>query len=94
MGPGLPVRAPFSLIATRNPEATMACIDSTGTLTITAKFLIKELGKNPLPPPEIAKALGEPVFRVRGNLRELAEAGFIREEDGVYHLTDQGREHL
>ena len=72
----------------------MACIDSTGTLTITAKFLIKELGKKPLPPQEIARALGEPVFRVRGNLRELTEAGFIMEDEGVFHLTDVGREHL
>jgi predicted transcriptional regulator len=72
----------------------VACIDSTGSLTITAKFLIKELGKNPLPPLEIAKALGEPVFRIRGNLRELTEAGFIREEEGLFHLTEVGREHL
>ena len=72
----------------------MACIDSTGALTITAKFLLRELGKNPLPPEEIAKALGEPLFRVRGNLRELSGAGFIEEKDGQFHLTDLGREHL
>jgi predicted transcriptional regulator len=72
----------------------VACIDSTGSLTITAKFLIRELGKNPLPPQDIAQSLGEPLFRIRGNLRELTEAGFIREEDGMFHLTDQGKEHL
>jgi predicted transcriptional regulator len=72
----------------------VACIDSTGSLTITAKFLIRELGKNPLPPQDIAQSLGEPLFRIRGNLRELTEAGFIREEDGMFHLTDRGIEHL
>ena len=35
----------------------MACIDPDGTLTITGKFLLKELDKEPLPPQEIAKAM-------------------------------------
>lgn len=72
----------------------MACIDPDGTLTITAKFLLKELAKQPLPPEEIAKALGEPLFKIRGNLREIMGAGFIREADGVFHLTEAGREKL
>lgn len=72
----------------------MACIDPDGTLTITAKFLLKELGKQHLPPEEIAKALGEPLFRIRGNLREIMEAGLIGEDDGTFHLTEAGRERL
>ena len=72
----------------------MACIDPDGTLTVTAKFLMKALGKSPLPPEEIAKALGEPLFRVRGNLRELAGADLIEEKDGLFYLTEAGREHL
>ena len=72
----------------------MACIDSDGTLTITARFLLKELGKQPLPPEEIAKALGEPLFKIRGNLREMMEAGLIGEEGGSFRLTDAGRERL
>ena len=72
----------------------MACIDPDGTLTITAKFLLKELGKQPLPPEDIAKALGEPLFKIRGNLREMMEAGLIGEEGGDFRLTDAGRERL
>lgn len=72
----------------------MACIDPDGNITITAKFLLKELDKGPLAPQEIAKALGEPVFKVRGNLRELKEADFILEEDGLFHITDKGREKI
>lgn len=72
----------------------MACIDPDGTLTITAKFLLKSLDQEPLPPEAIAKALSEPIFRVRGNLRELSQAGFIEEVDGLYHLTDEGREKI
>ena len=53
----------------------MACIDPDGTLTITAKFLLKALAESPLPPEEIAKRLPqrlrrvgvtESVFRARG----------------------------
>ena len=65
-----------------------------GTVTITAKFLLKELNKGPLAAPDIAKALGEPVFKVRGSLRELKEADLILEKDDLFHITDQGREKI
>lgn len=69
----------------------MACIDPDGTLTITGKFLLKSLAEAPLPPEEIARRLGEPLFKVRGNLREMREAGLIDEDGGNFHLTDEGR---
>jgi len=72
----------------------MACIDPDGTLTITAKFLLKQLNQEPLPPEDIAKALGEPLFKVRGNLREIMGAGLIGEEDGLFHLTELGKERI
>ena len=69
----------------------MACIDADGTLTLTAKFLLKSLAASPLPPEEIAKALGEPLFKVRGNLREMRDAGLIDEEEGRFFLTEEGK---
>ena len=72
----------------------MACIDADGTLTLTAKFLLKELDKQPLPPQEIAKAIGEPVFKVRGRLRELVGAGFIEEQGGDFCITEVGKAKL
>jgi hypothetical protein len=72
----------------------MACIDPDGTVTITAKFMLKELNKGALPPQDIARALGEPLFKVRGSLREMKEADLIREEDGLFYITDVGREKL
>lgn len=86
MGPGTPVR-----IHQCGSESTMACIDPDGTLTITAKFLLKSLAEAPRPPEEIAKALGEPLFKVRGNLREMREAGFIDEAEGRFYLTEEGK---
>ncbi|MFC1791529.1 hypothetical protein ACFL0I_03585 [Gemmatimonadota bacterium] len=69
----------------------MACIDPDGILTITATFVLKNLAEQPLPPEDIARRLGEPLFKVRGNLREMSEAGLIQEQDGVYLLTEEGK---
>jgi len=69
----------------------MACISSDGSLTITAKFLLRSLLEAPLPPEDIARALGEPLFKVRGNLREMREAGLIDEADGRFFLTEEGK---
>ena len=69
----------------------MACIDPDGYLTVTATFLLKNLAEQSLPPEDIAKRMGEPLFKTRGNLREMADAGLIEEKDGVYLLTEEGR---
>ena len=72
----------------------MACIDADGTLTPMGFLLLKGLAEQPMPPEDIAKHLGEPVFRVRGSLRELVEAEMIEEEGGLYHLTEAGKSKL
>jgi predicted transcriptional regulator len=72
----------------------MACIDPDGTLTVTGKFLLMSLVDGPLSTEEISANLKMPLFRARGSLREMADAGVIREEDGVFHLTDEGRAKL
>lgn len=69
----------------------MACIDADGTLTPTGLLLLKALAEGPLTPGDIAAHLSEPIFRVRGSLRELAGVDYIEEIDGDYHLTDLGR---
>ena len=69
----------------------MACIDPDGILTVTGKFLLKSLGGGPQPPEVIAKAMGEPLFKVRGSLREMREAGLIDEEGGMFFLTEAGK---
>ena len=69
----------------------MACIDAEGTLTPTGLVLLKGLAEQPLPPEDIAKHIGEPIFRVRGSLRELVGAELIEEDGGLFKLTDAGR---
>ncbi len=72
----------------------MACIDPDGTLTPLGTMLLKGLAERPMPPEDIATYLGEPLFKVRGNLRELAGAGLIEEEGGLYSLTEEGKGRL
>lgn len=69
----------------------MACIDATGTVTPMGRLLLKGLAEQPMPPEGVAKHLGEPLFRVRGNLRELAGAELIEEKGGLYYLTEAGK---
>ena len=72
----------------------MACIDADGTLTVTGRFLLMSLAAGPLPAEEISARMKIPLFRARGSIREMEQAGVIREEAGSYHLTDEGRARL
>ena len=72
----------------------MACIDADGTLTPTGFLLLKGLAEQPMSPEDIAKQLSEPIFKMRGSLRELAGADLIQEDGGLFHITDAGREKL
>jgi predicted transcriptional regulator len=67
----------------------MACVNDDGSITPTAKALLKSLD-SPLGPEAIAAKIGAPLFRVRASLRELQAAGFVAEADGLYRATDQG----
>ena len=69
----------------------MGCIEPDGTLTVTARVLLENLAETPLRLPDITVLLRVPGFMVRANLRELKEAGWIREEEGRFHITEEGR---
>ena len=67
----------------------MACIGSQGELTESARKMLVAL-ENPATPDEVAARTELPLFRVRGGLREMAEAGLV-ETDGKYSITQLGR---
>ena len=72
----------------------MACVDDDGTLTPMGLLLLKGLAEQPMPPEDIAKYLGEPIFRVRGSLRELVGAELIEVDGDLFRLTEAGRSKL
>ncbi|WP_062200395.1 hypothetical protein [Massilibacterium senegalense] len=61
----------------------MACVND-HSLSENAKKLVAALEEKQQTPEEISATLGLPLFKVRSGLREMVEAGFVTEENGVY----------
>ena len=59
----------------------MACVKPDGSLTETAKILLRQLD-NPLTAEEIASRINQPFFKVRSVMRELVGNGLALETDG------------
>ncbi|HDJ21730.1 MAG TPA: hypothetical protein ENF19_00830 [Candidatus Bathyarchaeota archaeon] len=72
----------------------MPCISPDGKPTSTGLKTLAAIQRGATTAPEIAKATGQPMFRVRSGLRELVKAGFLTESGGSYSLTDAGRDAL
>jgi predicted transcriptional regulator len=68
----------------------MACVNPDGTLSPTAKALLKSL-ETPLGVEEIAARLGSPLFKVRSSLRELVEAGLVEAREDNYIVSEEGK---
>jgi len=68
----------------------MACVNADGTITATAKALLKSL-ETPLSAEEVSGRLGQPLFRVRSSLRELVQAGLVLAQGDRYMATEEGK---
>ncbi len=68
----------------------MACVSADGTITATAKALLKSI-ETPLGIEEIAARLGSPLFKVRSSLREMVEAGLVAVQGDKYQATEEGK---
>jgi len=71
----------------------MACVNPDGTLSESGRMLLTVLAE-PLSPEEISQKAGQPLFKVRSSLREMAEAELISEAGGSYTTTPAGKELL
>ena len=70
-------------------KSKMACINSDGSLTKTAKKVMTVM-RTPSRDFEIAEKIQFPVYLVRSSLRELVEIGLVIVLDGEYSLTELG----
>ncbi len=68
----------------------MPCVNADGTVTATARALLKSL-ETPLSAEEIAGKLGLPLFRVRSSLREMVEAGLVVVQGDRYQASEEGK---
>ena len=71
----------------------MACVKPDGSLTETAKVLLRQL-ENPLKVEEIAPRINQPLFKVRSVMRELVGNGLAMETDGKFQITSKGKEKM
>jgi predicted transcriptional regulator len=68
----------------------MACVNPDGTISPSAKALLKAL-ETPLSAEEVSGRLGQPLFRVRSSLREMLEAGLIVVQGDKYQASEEGK---
>lgn len=68
----------------------MPCVKPDGTLEPMVQAIIRAL-RSPRTVEGVCEHLRLPLYRVRGTMRELAEAALVAETNGVYALTDTGR---
>ena len=71
----------------------MACVNPDGTLSTSAKELLKILN-SPLTPEEISQKLNRPMFKVRSSLREMFEAKLISLVEDKYVITEEGNKKI
>ena len=68
----------------------MGCVNPDGSLTSSARQLLKAL-EQPRTAEEVGEMAGQPLFKVRSSLREMIESELVHETDGRYQTTDKGR---
>ena len=67
----------------------MACVRPDGSLSTSGRLMLSAV-KGDTSPEDVSATTGMPLFRVRSALRELVEAGFVAEADGLYGQTEKG----
>ena len=68
----------------------MPCVSPDGKPTESGVKTLTAVKDGANTPNNIAEATGQPMFRVRSGLRELVNAGFLKEKEGKYSLTPTG----
>ncbi|NQS89620.1 hypothetical protein HQ584_07525 [Patescibacteria group bacterium] len=71
----------------------MPCINPDGTLTSSAKKILSAL-LSPIALKEVVKSTELPLFRIRSSIREMLEAGLVKEKEGKYLVTKLGQEKI
>jgi DNA-binding IclR family transcriptional regulator len=70
----------------------MPCVSPDGKPTGTGLETLKAIQGGALTPELLVEKTGQPMFKVRSGLRELANSGFLELKSGKYELTDMAKE--
>jgi DNA-binding IclR family transcriptional regulator len=68
----------------------MPCVSPDGKPTKSGIATLSALKSGASTPKAVADVTGQPLFKVRSGLRELAKAGFVKQVDDKYQLTSEG----
>jgi DNA-binding IclR family transcriptional regulator len=69
----------------------MPCISADGKPTKSGIEMLSALKSGASTTDALSGATGMPMFRVRSGLRELVNAGFVKQVDDKYQLTAEGK---
>jgi DNA-binding IclR family transcriptional regulator len=68
----------------------MPCVSADGKPTKSGIATLSALKSGASTPEALSGATGMPMFRVRSGLRQLVNAGFVKQIDDKYQLTTEG----
>jgi DNA-binding IclR family transcriptional regulator len=68
----------------------LPCVSADGKPTTSGIAMLAALKSGPSTPEAVSKITGKPLFRARSGLRELVNAGFVKQVDDNYQLTTEG----
>lgn len=68
----------------------MPCVSADGKPTKSGIEMLSALKSGASTSDALSGATGMPLFRVRSGLRELVNAGFVKQVDDKYQLTPEG----
>jgi len=66
------------------------CVSADGKPTKSGIEMLSALKGGASTPTALSGATGMPMFRVRSGLRQLVNAGFVKQVDDKYQLTPEG----
>ena len=66
------------------------CVSPDGKPTKSGIATLSALKSGASTAKAVSDVTGQPLFKVRSGLRELVNAGFVKQVDDKYHLTTEG----
>jgi DNA-binding IclR family transcriptional regulator len=72
----------------------MPCISPDGKPTKSGMTTLSAIKNGALTPKAVSEQTGQPLFKVRSGLRELAKVGLVEQKDENYKLTPKAEQLL
>jgi len=72
----------------------LPCVSSDGKPTKSGMATLSAVKNGALTAKAVSEQTGQPLFKVRSGLRELAKAGLVEQKDQTYRLTSKAEQLL